>query len=219
MEERKSRYELFLEEEESEAQLTKRCAKCKEVKVLNEFHKGKYQCKVCRATRNKYRSADDWFWKHFWSKTTRDGNCLVWSGYEHRNRLICQRGKRKINVRRFVYQQAVGDLPSDMKVIMTCTTKNCVSQFHMRAGTQEDLYVKLRNNQPNGADHYLNRRPELRKKGEFHPNSVLTKQDVCNIRQIYASGKHTYTFIATQIGVSRKTITDIIHRKTWTHVE
>lgn len=50
-------------------------------------------------------------------------------------------------------------------------------------------------------------------KGENHPNSKLTKEDVIKIRSLYPSNTHLQ--IAKMYGMCRRQIGDIINRKNW----
>lgn len=51
--------------------------------------------------------------------------------------------------------------------------------------------------------------------GEFNGNSVLTKQDVDNIRREYATGKVPQTQLAKVYGVGQRTISKIVNHKLW----
>lgn len=54
-------------------------------------------------------------------------------------------------------------------------------------------------------------------KGSLHPNSILTEDDVKEIREMRANGVHVDT-IASTFGVHRITVYDAIARRTWGHV-
>ena len=55
-------------------------------------------------------------------------------------------------------------------------------------------------------------------KGENHPQSVLTERDVLNIRKLYAEGVSAYSMSKTY-PVSKQTVLDIIHRRTWKDIK
>jgi hypothetical protein len=225
--ERKSRYELWLEEEARKAQPTKLCPKCKEVKALGEFAKtrdGHKQnasswCLVCRRPKRKYKNADDLFWKHFWERTRRAGGCLIWTGRIAGGVPACQRDKKNANVRRLVYRLAVGELPDEMKVIMTCNTKNCVSQRHMKLGTKEDQHIKRANCLPTGENHYTHTHPERRRFGENNPSAKLDEMKVRAIRDLYIPRKMSCTMLAAKFGVAPTLISRVVRRRIWAHVE
>ena len=61
-------------------------------------------------------------------------------------------------------------------------------------------------------------RPELAQRGEDHPGSKLTAEQVLEIRAKY-KGRHTpMSKIAGEYGVCGGTISSIVQRKIWTHI-
>ena len=179
MEERKSQYELFLEEEERKAQPTKRCSKCRKFKAVSEYHKhqrGKYgvqsKCKTCSSEDNpkrKYKNRVDRFWKTFHPRTIKVGECIEWTGsYTSDGQPSCQWSRKQTTVSRMVYILSCGDIPDDMVVMHTCKNKRCVRQNHLRLGTRNDLDIKIRNNMPTGDKHGSRKHPERRARGERH---------------------------------------------------
>lgn len=55
-------------------------------------------------------------------------------------------------------------------------------------------------------------------KGEDHPISKLTEQDVVRIRHLHSSGKYTGTKLAILFGVTSTRIYQIVKREAWIHV-
>lgn len=55
--------------------------------------------------------------------------------------------------------------------------------------------------------------------GEKQHNARLTSDDVRQIRQLYAAGQHTQRELAATFGVGRTTVTWVINRRSWAHVE
>lgn len=53
--------------------------------------------------------------------------------------------------------------------------------------------------------------------GEAHPNSKLTNEEVLQIRKLYSQG-FSINVIARNYKVSKWNITQIVERKTWTHI-
>lgn len=258
-EERKSRYELFLEEEERAAQPTKRCSKCKEVKALSEFHKGpahtklklRPECKVCRSKQNrKYHNREDRFWKHHNARTVQVGNCVEWTGaYSSDGYPRCQYQSKLVSVSRLVYALTNGSLPDEGIILLTCDNKRCVRRSHLKLGTKDDLMVKLANSAPMGDDHYARRHPEkvrrgdgcwnhrhpecmprgddhpsrkhpeTRPRGEKHALAKLLAPEVRAIRKLYAAGGVSQPELARQFEISRATISAIVNRRIWKHVQ
>jgi hypothetical protein len=54
--------------------------------------------------------------------------------------------------------------------------------------------------------------------GELSRNAKLTAGDVREIRRIYAAGEMTQIPLAKRFGVSQTNISDILRRRTWTHI-
>jgi predicted DNA-binding protein YlxM (UPF0122 family) len=54
-------------------------------------------------------------------------------------------------------------------------------------------------------------------KGESHPRSKLTTEQVVQIRELYSKGFST-NVIARNFKVSTLNIEEIVKRKTWTHI-
>ena len=68
-------------------------------------------------------------------------------------------------------------------------------------------------------EYVLNRRAGYgRRKGEQHPRSVLTEQKVREIRRRVAAGEKKLS-LAAEYGVAPSTVTAVIQRKIWTHLE
>jgi uncharacterized membrane protein YkoI len=55
-------------------------------------------------------------------------------------------------------------------------------------------------------------------KGEDQAKAILTEKQVLEIRQRYANGETNKTKLSKDYGISRRTLTDVIHRKTWKHL-
>lgn len=58
-----------------------------------------------------------------------------------------------------------------------------------------------------------------RLRGEKNPTSLLRNKDVRRIRRMLATGRWSQREIAHQFGVVPMVISDIKHRKTWSHVK
>jgi DNA-binding transcriptional regulator YiaG len=57
------------------------------------------------------------------------------------------------------------------------------------------------------------------KRGENDANSKLTAEQVRAIRQSFATGIQTQVEIAAAFNVNKITVFDIVHRKTWKHID
>jgi len=85
-----------------------------------------------------------------------------------------------------------------------CDNPSCVNPNHLFLGTKGDNN-RDRENKGRG----------VRKKGEEHPGSKLTKNDVDEILRTYNSDAYTYKDIGNIYGVSPSTIGNIIRGEKW----
>ena len=209
MEDRKSRYELFLEEEERTAQPSKRRAS---------------------VSKRKYKSPEDRFWKLYHSRCERVGDCLEWTGAKHGDgQPVCQWEGRQARVRRVVYKLAIGEIADDECVLMTCRNRLCVRHSHFTKRPKDDALVLAWNNSAsgnrNGARTHPEKinweflKPEYRLRGEAHGSARLTEADVRAIRELYAAGGITQREIAKRFGIHQIHVSQIVTRKNWKHVQ
>lgn len=228
-EERKSRYELFLEEEERKAQPTKRCPKCKEVRALSDFGVRRasrdglsYICKGCNKARykRKHKNSEDRFWKFYHSHTNHVGGCVEWKARYYEGCPICFfKGRDSAMVRRVVYTLAVGILPDDARVLPNCGNKRCVRQSHLKLFNANEYQIFIHNNySAMGDKNGTHTKPNRIARGERQGSSKLTEQNVIFIRETYQRKEYTQLELAHMFAVSISAISKIILRKAWAHV-
>jgi hypothetical protein len=208
-EERKSRYELFLEEEARKAQPTKRCSRCKEVKALEDYRKDSShkdgvasRCKAC-SSRRKYKTRESRFWKSFEKRTKKAGDCLEWTGAKVDGQPICLWDGKQSRVRRVVYELAIGELEDGMVVTPSCRNRLCVRQSHLKKITVKESYGLMWNNTTYG---------------ERKGSARLTEENIKVIRELHTSGMGAAQ-LARAFGVGATTVRHIITGRTWAHVE
>lgn len=208
----------------------KRCPKCKQYKKLDEYYKCNNKrlphgvssrCKKClRHADRKYIDRADRFWKFFNSRVIKVGDCLEWNGAYNDDLPICSfRGKRNISLRRIVYELLYGELPANTFVLMSCKNKRCVRQSHMAAAPKIDVEIARINSLPVGDQHQNRIRPERMARGEQANKSLLTENDVRQIRVLYHDENVSQRKLANQFGVTQRAIWQIVNSKTWAHVQ
>ncbi len=103
-----------------------------------------------------------------------------------------RRGAQNHSLLRAAYLELVGEIPSGQVVSTTCKNPKCVNPEH--------LY--------------------LAKKGSFAKgsNAKLTEDDVREMRKMYEDGK-TLPELVRAFGLTYASISSIVKRKSWSHVE
>jgi hypothetical protein len=145
-----------------------------------------------------------------------NSGCWLWlgavstSGYGH----ITVNG-RQVRAHRLSYELFKGQIKEldgvDARgtcVLHSCDMPLCVNPDHLRLGTH--------------ADNMLDKRKRGRfvscpLLGEQHQNSKLKAAQVRRIREMAVLG-HSIPVIATEMGVHRATIGDVLTGRTWSHV-
>lgn len=160
------------------------------------------------------------FIERFWSRTNRTGKCWLWTGPVDPKTGYGMSGRRRSRSRgahRIAYELTYGPIPDGLCVCHQCDVRNCVNPSHLFLGTRAD------NNQDamekgRTAVGNLNgsrKHPERRPRGMRHGMHKLTEDAVRAIR----ASTDTVSSLARMFGVDRRTITFVITRKQWKHVE
>jgi len=134
--------------------------------------------------------------------------CFLWTGTTTGGGYgRVRRGKRTHYAHRVAYELLVGPIPDGMHVLHHCDTPPCVNPEHLFLGTDADNIQDM--------DRKGRR---VTRKGELHPRARLTEDDVRTIRARAAAGE-TQRPLAREYGVDQATISNIVTRKSWKHVQ
>ena len=109
---------------------------------------------------------------------------------------------------RLAYTLSKGKIPKDMVVMHKCDRPICNRPSHLSLGTPYD----------NVQDMIQKGRKAVAPKGEDHPLSKLTEDDIRQIRKLYNSKKYTNVEIANMFGTTKTNIRSIGLYETWKHV-
>jgi hypothetical protein len=143
-----------------------------------------------------------------------DNACWIWTGakrgYQGYGTLKIH-GKQCV-ASRVSYEFYCGPIPDGMFICHRCDNPSCINPKHLFLGTPAnniaDCTKKNRHNYT----------PRLNlPKGEKHPGSKLTAQQVLEIRQLHNQGM-SYGRLAQMFPASKTSIAEICRRETWQHI-
>lgn len=150
--------------------------------------------------------------ERFWLYVNKcQGGCWEWTGKSCSTGgygLITSGGKQ-ILLHRLSYElhHPLTNPIDDIKlyVLHSCDNRKCVNPSHLSLGTSQD----------NMNDMVERGRSTI---GEKNPQAKLTEQQVIEIRTRHAGIRGQHTQLATEYGVTDRTISDIINRRSWAHL-
>lgn len=144
----------------------------------------------------------------FWTKVDKTRDCWFWTGYCNPGGYGVLGGFGSgdtVLAHRVAWHIATGLAPPDDKVVRhSCDNPPCVNPAHLLLGDHQD-----------NSDDCVSRGRSL--KGERHPLTPLTTDNVLEIRSRYAA-KESPTVLAKEFGVTPTSIGAIVHRRSWTHL-
>lgn len=158
-------------------------------------NRGATLCRTCRTEEQRSQSADI-----FWSHVDRSSDCWLWTRR-------CLRGGYGTyggtTVHRYAWQLTNGTIPDGLECCHRCDIRNCVRPDHLFLGTHK----------ANMSDCCAKGRMHRGESG----NHVLTESQVREIRALAAT--NTKAVLVKMFGVTFGTITSILRRSTWGHID
>lgn len=139
------------------------------------------------------------------SKSTVDARsgCILWTGAVAKGGYgNIGYGGRTHAAHRLAWELKNGPIPAGMSVCHRCDVRACINTDHMFLGTAAD----------NSKDRVTKGRQA---RGETHPQAKLTSDDVRMIRQRPAA----HRTMATELGVNRATVLDVLKGRSWRHLD
>ena len=151
------------------------------------------------------------FADRFWEKVDRRGpdECWPWTAAANKKGYgLIGRGRRgQGNVRsnRATWELTRGPIPDGMLVCHKCDNPSCCNPSHLFLGTPRDNHEDKveKGNQVRGVE---------------VGNAKLTREDVLEIRRLYATGNYYYRELAETFGVSQSQIGRIVRFQRWKHL-
>ncbi len=105
---------------------------------------------------------------------------------------------------RYSYKLYIGEIPKGLCVCHHCDNPSCVNPRHLFIGTHKDNMQDCISKGRGG-----------RLSGEKHPRSILTWDEVDEIRRLYLSGECTQTEISKLFATDKQNIWHIVHYRSW----
>jgi hypothetical protein len=135
--------------------------------------------------------------------------CHIWMGPITKNGYgTVMIDRQKHYMHRLMYEKSKGPIPEGMNVCHSCDIPSCVNPDHLWLGTwMENQEDKVNKGRASGG----------RMVGEEHLQAKLTEQDVLEIRRRYAQGE-TQTALAAEFHVRQGHISNIILKRSWSHI-
>lgn len=170
------------------------------------FQKRKETARFCskKCTGHFFHPATDPI-ERFWKKVSIAGpdECWPWIGarnsYGHGE--FWRRDQTQGMAHRFAWEIKNGPIPDGMVVCHRCDNPPCCNVRHLFLGRPAD----------NSADMTAKGRQS---RGEAHPVSKLSEQDVLSIRSSTESG----VLLGARFGISSVQVSNIRRRKQWVHI-
>lgn len=172
------------------------------------------------------QTVEERFWQ--WVNRGGDDDCWLWTGDRSSGGYgrITDFWKKRL-AHRVSYEIHVGPIPPGKQVCHRCDVPLCVNPRHLWVGSAKD------NSQDAVAKgRHVTQRPVDRRvlRGEENVRSVLTDDDVRAIRLAYrpsppgrpkagADLSGSLASLASQYGVSKSLVHNIVTRKAWAHVD
>lgn len=139
-----------------------------------------------------------------------NSGCWLWHACGHKLGYGLFRYRRKTQkAHRVSWMLHCGEIPDGLKVMHRCDVRQCVNPDHLLLGTQKENVADMTRKG-------RGRTGDLR--GVLIANAVLNDDQVREIRAYVAAGNSQIS-ISRRFGVSPMTVSRVINRKTWSHVD
>lgn len=201
------------------------CVYCGKEVIRDRYRMPKERTYCSRACAAKTKHPEDRFW-NFVDKSSSPNGCWEWTGRTMGSGYgsFTTNSPKHVAAHRYSWELRNGPIPEGMCILHSCDNRRCVNPDHLRLGTPIDNIKDAvdRNRFPTGDNHWTRRTPGWKPKtgGQgSHRRTILSAEDVRNIRSLYAGNKISIRALGKKYGVSQRAIHDVIVRHTWSHIE
>jgi hypothetical protein len=146
----------------------------------------------------------------FWAKVDMRGpnECWPWlGGIKENGRGNFSIGHKNWQAHRMMWTLIKGPIPDGMLVCHHCDNGKCVNPDHLFLGTYQD-----------NSDDMMRKGRKRTLRGDDDPKSILTSDQVEEIRAKYVPRIYSQFKLAKEYGVSRSNIENILHGLIWKHL-
>lgn len=135
----------------------------------------------------------------FLDKVDKTDSCWIWNAALFKTGYGAFSFKSKpVKAHRYIYEVYNGEIDSTQHVLHSCDNPKCVNPSHLRTGTPKE-------NINDAVD---------RKR----VNHILTDEQILAIRKEYVPFVVSFNMLAAKYGVSKKTIMNVVKKRSWKRV-
>lgn len=192
-------------------QQTSTCEQCGVVFPAFNSHRRRFCSQLCAHRARSAQAIRD-LPKRLWASVDRSGDCWVWTGLTNAGGYgsirVPERGMQLAH--RVAWELTNGPIPPGVSICHRCDNRLCCNPDHLFLGSHT---VNMRDAATKG------RLRTPLTQGEASVHAKLTADDVRAIRSLYAAGGVTNRELAVRFGVSQQSVSDVVQRKSWRHIE
>lgn len=145
----------------------------------------------------------------FWSSADLTANknlCWEWKRKREGRYATFYLKGREYKAPRVAYSIFYGKDPSDLLICHKCDNPNCINPNHLFLGTEKD-----------NSDDKIAKGREVFVKGESHPMSKLSDEDVVRIKYLCSHGASS-TVVGKEYGIGMTQVRRIVNGDSWKHL-
>lgn len=165
--------------------------------------------------------------ERFWAKVEKTESCWLWRGAVNsagygKLYLGIVDGRYVVDTtHRISYRINIGPIPDGLGVFHKCDIPLCCNPEHLFLGVHADNMkdARIKGRFPTGENHWTNKFPERRLRGEQQSLAKLTADLVREIRRKKRESTISYKKMAEQYGVCPQLLHQVVKRKIWNWVE